>query len=290
MAAVRENWARFTPQLVATDIDGTIVPINGTLSERTRTALHASVASGVDVVLVTGRPPRWLPPVTETLQLPGTAICANGSIVIDTETFAVRDISAISPDVAAEAVARLRRVVPDAVFAAESPSELRAGPGYEEVRAAERQAEGMVPSARSVTTAASFEEMLDDDQIFKVVVLSPSAGADALLDLVRSEVGDLLKPTRSAVGQALVELGPPGVTKASTLAGYAEARGIGADHVIAFGDMPNDIEMLRWAGRSYAMDRGHPDAYAAARSVAPPAMEDGVAQVLEAMLAARIAA
>ena len=51
--------------------------------------------------------------------------------------------------------------------------------------------------------------------------------------------------------------------------------------MIAFGDMPNDLPMLSWAGTSYAMANGHPDVRAAADHVAPPHDEDGVAVVLE---------
>lgn len=288
MTALTEDRTTFRPELVATDIDGTIVPIGGTLSERTRATLHACVAAGVDVVLVTGRPPRWLPPVADALELPATAICANGSIVIDTETYAVRDITPVPGGVAAEAVTRLQRLVPDAVFGVESPSVLRAGPGYERVRST-RSAEGMAPRTRSVLATSSVEEMLDDE-IVKLVLISPGADPDALLRLVRDEVGDVLSTTRSAVGRALIELGPLGVTKASALAAYAASRGVGSDGVVAFGDMPNDVEMLGWAGRGYAMSGAHPDAAAAASRTAPPAAEDGVAQVLEAMLALRVAA
>jgi hydroxymethylpyrimidine pyrophosphatase-like HAD family hydrolase len=49
---------------------------------------------------------------------------------------------------------------------------------------------------------------------------------------------------------------------------------------VAFGDMPNDIDMLRWAGRSYAMENAHPTVRAVATDVAPRHDEDGVAAVL----------
>ena len=70
------------------------------------------------------------------------------------------------------------------------------------------------------------------------------------------------------------------------LAEYAGAGGIGAADVVAFGDMPNDIEMLSWAGAGYAMASGHPDALAAAALQAPRFELDGVAQVIESRLAA----
>ena len=68
----------------------------------------------------------------------------------------------------------------------------------------------------------------------------------------------------------LLEIGAAGVTKATTLALLAAEHGLGPDDVIAFGDMPNDVPMLRWAGRGYAMRDGHPEALAAADAVAPP--------------------
>jgi hydroxymethylpyrimidine pyrophosphatase-like HAD family hydrolase len=72
-----------------------------------------------------------------------------------------------------------------------------------------------------------------------------------------------------------------GVTKASTLELLCAELGVGREDVVAFGDMPNDVAMLEWAGTAYAMGNAHPLAKAAADRVAPPNDEDGVAQVLE---------
>ena len=72
-----------------------------------------------------------------------------------------------------------------------------------------------------------------------------------------------------------------GVSKASTLELLCEERGIGADEVVAFGDMPNDLAMLQWAGTSYAMANAHPSVLALAERTAPPNEQDGVATVLE---------
>ena len=80
---------------------------------------------------------------------------------------------------------------------------------------------------------------------------------------------------------ALVEMSGAGVTKASTLARLCAERGLDASEVVAFGDMPNDVDMLRWAGSSYAMENGHDQAREAAQHVAPRNDQDGVAQVLE---------
>ena len=52
----------------------------------------------------------------------------------------------------------------------------------------------------------------------------------------------------------------------------------------SFGDNPNDFTMLSWAGRSWAMSDGHPDAPKYAKAVAEPHNEDGVAKVIESLL------
>lgn len=78
-----------------------------------------------------------------------------------------------------------------------------------------------------------------------------------------------------------------GVSKARTLAEYCAERGVLAEEVVAFGDMPNDVEMLHWAGTSYAMANAHPAALSAASRRTLTNEEDGVAVVLEHLLAAR---
>ena len=80
---------------------------------------------------------------------------------------------------------------------------------------------------------------------------------------------------------ALVEISAAGVTKATTLALLCDELGVGADEVVAFGDMPNDLAMLEWAGTSYAMANGHPSVLELAGRVAPANEDDGVAATLE---------
>ena len=79
----------------------------------------------------------------------------------------------------------------------------------------------------------------------------------------------------------LVELSAHGITKATGLADVAERLSVDRERVIAFGDMPNDVEMLGWAGHGVAMANAHPAVLRAADEVTGPAGEDGVAQVLE---------
>ena len=80
---------------------------------------------------------------------------------------------------------------------------------------------------------------------------------------------------------ALVEMSGAGVTKASTLARLCAERGIDASEVVAFGDMPNDVDMLRGSARRTRWRTGTAHARDAAEHLAPRNDDDGVAQVLE---------
>jgi len=279
-------WPEFVPRLVATDIDGTILPHGGTVSARTRAALQQYTERGVDVVLVTGRPPRWLPPVVEATGLTGPAIVANGAMVIDAQSLEPIEVSSIPQEHLTEAIDRFTAALPDAVFAVETPGELRVGPGFERIRTSGTR-EGLTPDEPPVTYASSIAELVDGESFIKILVLSPASDPDEMLATGRAEAGHVVSVTRSGVARPLLELGPHGVSKASALARYAGARGIDQADVVAFGDMPNDVEMLRWAGHGFAMHGGHAEALAAAQHVAPPVTEDGVAQVLETFLAPR---
>ena len=82
-------------------------------------------------------------------------------------------------------------------------------------------------------------------------------------------------------GKGLIEAAAIGVSKATAVAELAADHGIGREAVIAFGDMPNDLPMLSWAGTSCAVANAHPDVLAAATHVIGANDADGVAQYLE---------
>jgi hydroxymethylpyrimidine pyrophosphatase-like HAD family hydrolase len=274
--------------MVATDLDGTIIPHGKPISTRTRAALRACAAAGVQVVYVTGRPPRWLAPVVAATEHTGFAICANGAITLDLERDSMVALAAIPNDSVLQVARRLRSVVPDAVFAVETPAELRVEDGYDLGRT--DVVEGLVPNQPQGChrrEAPMLEQLLDAEPVIKLVAFSRRSTPDGLLAAGRGLVTDLVAPTHSSPGMAILEMGPLGVTKGTSLAALASRWGIAAADVVTFGDMPNDIEMLRWAGTSFAMSGGHADAICAADHLAPAAVDDGVAQVLEQLLSRR---
>ena len=119
----------------------------------------------------------------------------------------------------------------------------------------------------------------------KLIVRHGEHDSDALLAVLQEVVGGLLEITHSSYqGPAFVEASAAGVTKATALARLCASHGIGAEDVVAFGDMRNDLPMLGWAGRPYAMANAHRDVLAAVEARAPSNEEDGVAVVLEELL------
>lgn len=264
-------------KLVATDIDGTILPHGGEISDRTVRAIREVHDAGIPVVLVTARPPRWLAPIAERLGHVGEAVVANGAALIDLETERVIDETTISAADTLEVVRILRAEIGGIKVAVESARGMSIEP------------EGQRhPLDFEPYETAPFEELaaVREGRAFKILARAEgNGGADAMIARVAPLLAGLVEPSHSAVDDALLEFSPAGVSKASGLERLAARRGAAAADVIAFGDAPNDVPMLEWAGRSYAMGDGHPAAKAAATSEAPAASDDGVALVLEDLFA-----
>lgn len=260
-------------RLVATDLDGTIVRPDGTISARTLAALAGCQDAGVDVVYVTGRPPRWLADVVAQTGHSGTAICGNGAIVYDLAAERVVSARTMDGAVVLEAAERVSRALAGTAFAVETLGGFRREPGY-----VARYDSGVGASP------APLPELVGGDDVVKLLCRNEGSRSDAMLAAVRPVLAGIASATHSNANDCLIELSASGVSKALALAELAAARGIAQADVVAFGDMPNDIEMLAWAGCGYAMADGHPEAIAAAGATAPSCAQDGVAQVIERLL------
>ena len=263
------------PRLVATDLDGTIVAHDGTITDRTVAALRAVEDRGVPVVLVTGRPVRWMGVVAERLGHAGLAICANGAVRYDLHTEEVVDHDPIAVEVGLEVARRLRAAVPDVTFAVEMMHGFAHEPAY-----VERFDQGL-------ELAVGPLEELYETPALKLLALHGSMTPDELSAVARDVVGDLAEISHSSTSAALLEISAAGVSKATGLARFASSRGVDAADVVAFGDMPNDLPMLAWAGRSYGVATGHPDVLAAVDEVCAPPEQSGVAQALESLFSLR---
>ncbi|HEY5186720.1 MAG TPA: HAD family hydrolase [Actinomycetes bacterium] len=260
--------------LVATDLDGTIVGHDGTVSARTVAALAAVEDAGVPLVLVTGRPPRWMRPVVEATGHRGVAICANGGVVYDLHTERILEAFLLPLDAGLEAVRRIREVMPRAVFAVETGAGFSHEPAYRTRWDSHLAAVRIAPAEELVAVP-----------VVKLLVRDEDSDGDAMLELARQALGGLVEVTHSNPNDCLLEISALGVSKATTLARVAAEHGVEAADVLAFGDQPNDLPMLAWAGTAYAVANAHPEVLAAVPLHTASVDEDGVAQVLENLLA-----
>jgi Cof subfamily protein (haloacid dehalogenase superfamily) len=259
------------PQLVACDLDGTVVRSDGTISPRTREALARVEESGATLVLVTGRPPRWLHPVAEETGHRGLAICANGALVYDLHGEKVVESFLLDAATLRTAIAALREGIPDAAFGVEY------GTSFAHERSYVLRWDVGGPSVEIVDA-----DRLVERPAAKLLLRHERREADDLLAAARDVLQDLVEVTHSsASGAGLLEISALGVSKASTLARLCAERGVPPSGVLAFGDMPNDLPMLAWAGTAYAMANAHPDVLAAVHRHTASNDDDGVAVVLE---------
>jgi Cof subfamily protein (haloacid dehalogenase superfamily) len=270
---VSPGSGRPAPRLVASDLDGTLVRSDQTISDRSRAVLERVERAGSLFVMVTGRPPRWMAPVAEATGHRGLAVCANGAIVYDLHTERVVRSHLIDAGVAAQVVAALRRDVPGVVFAVER------GPVGDEPGGFGREPAYLPRWDVDEVQVAPLEELVADG-VVKLLVRHDGFGPDELLARAVAAVGGAAECTHSS-GDGLLELSATGISKASGLASLAQEWGVPAGEVVAFGDMPNDLPMLAWAGHAVAVANAHPEVLAAADEVTGSNDDDGVAQVLE---------
>jgi HAD superfamily hydrolase (TIGR01484 family) len=257
------------PRLVATDLDGTIIRSDGTISPRTIAALSRVEQAGAQLVFVTGRPPRVMGDIGAVVGHQGVVLCSNGALIYDMHANRIIGEHLIPPPELAEAARRLREAIPEIGLAVESANGLTGDGRYEA---------GAWDSDVSI-------RRLPDAELFsrpaaKLLGRHPRLSADELLVLATPVLADIVNVYHSN-GPRLVEVSAAGVSKASALADLAAERGIPPAAAVALGDMPNDLSMLAWAGTSYAVANAHPDVLAAADQVIASNDEDGVAQVID---------
>jgi HAD superfamily hydrolase (TIGR01484 family) len=255
------------PSLVATDLDGTLLRSDGTVSEWTVEVLRAVERAGVQIVVVTARPPHWMHQLLDVIGEHGLAICANGAFVYDVVGRRVLREHPLSREAVAEIAQDLRAALPGIAFAVER----RDGPGREP-EFVERHP---VPPGSPV---ASLEGLIDPLP-GKLLARHEDFDPEEFIAVVTEVIGDRAVVGFSGPG-GLAEITAAGVTKAAALTDWCAEHAIDAADVWAFGDMPNDVPMLAWAGRSYAVADAHPDVIAVATDRCRSNDEDGVATVL----------
>ncbi|WP_344565657.1 HAD family hydrolase [Streptomyces axinellae] len=259
--------------MIATDLDGTLLRSDETVSERTRAALDAACARGAVHVVVTGRAVPWTKHVLADLGYQGLAVCGQGAQVYDAGSGRLLTSVTLDRKVAELALAKIEKEVGTLALAASRDGvdgEVVVGPGYREHGAG-------LPSTPFENRAALWAEPLN-----KLYVQHPELDDDALAKAAREAAGDLV--TLALSGENIVEILPLGLSKAKGLALAARRLKVRSAETIAFGDMPNDLPMFAWAGHGVAMANAHEELLSVADEVTSSNDEEGIALVLERLL------
>jgi Cof subfamily protein (haloacid dehalogenase superfamily) len=265
-----------TPRLVASDVDGTLLDPLEAVTGRTAATIERTLAAGSAFVLASGRPPRWIPHIARAAGVSGYAVCANGAVLYDIAADRVLLAHTMDPVLLGDVTHALRAALPDVTVAVERIGDSAGALDGEEFVTEERYEH---PWRGETIRTAPLGALLGRPAV-KLLFRTHAMTSDELATIATALVGDAVDITySSSVG--MIEVSAHGITKGTGLAEVADRLGVAAGDVVAFGDMPNDIPMLRWAGLGVAMGNAHPTALAAADEVTLSNAKDGVAVVLD---------
>ncbi|MFJ1972734.1 HAD family hydrolase [Streptomyces sp. NPDC087903] len=263
----------FPYRLVATDLDGTLLRSDESVSPRTREALAAATAAGAAHIVVTGRAVPWTRHILDDLGYRGLAVCGQGAQVYDAGEHRLLTSVTLDRQLAGVALAKIEAEVGPLFLAASRDGldgDVLVGPGY--------AVSGALPSTPFTDASDLWAAPLN-----KIYIQHPTLTDDQLAEAARQAAGGFVSVAMA--GEGIVELLPLGLSKATGLSLAARRLGLKAADTIAFGDMPNDIPMFAWSARGVAMANAHAELKAVADEVTSSHEEDGIAVVLERLLA-----
>jgi Cof subfamily protein (haloacid dehalogenase superfamily) len=244
------------------------------LRPRTKAAIAAARAADIHVVVVTGRMFQSVRPYLREAALDDPVVCYQGAVVADPVTGEFLRHVPIGLGEAREAIAALQAegypvncYVDDELYVAHHTPESKAYASFQNL---------------VVHEVGDLLAWLDRPPT-KLVAVGEARALDALKVRMVAHFDGRLYIAKSL--PIFLEFANPGVTKGAGLAFLAARLGFTAGETIAFGDGENDVELLDWAGYAVAVANAHERVLAAADFVCPSVDEEGVAQVIEAMLA-----
>ncbi len=254
------------PKLILLDLDGTLLGADGEVSDRNSSALHRAAAAGARVVIATGRPPRWLEHLRASIPA-SIALCCNGGIVLDLDSDVVLASSPVDGRMLLAAIDGLRE------------SGIRFSVAVEGLPEFGLAVEPDFPFRSAEVRRAPLGELCAA-YVVKVLIRPEESQGSAIVERFAADYSDIFTLTRST-NDGLIEISSAGITKGAVIAELAGDWGIDRAEAIAFGDMPNDIEMLSWAGHSVAMGNADDAVKAMTSEVAAHHDDDGVGRILE---------
>lgn len=265
-------------RMIAIDLDRTALKDTKSMSEANIEALEEAGRNGVEVVIATGRVFDALPDIAHELSCVRYFICSNGASVFDAETHEILFEKSLTP----EAVETMVGYVRDKGYMFESFTRGHAYIGRDYFEKVER-GELLYRTREYVLTTRTplddiFAFTLDHkENIENLNVFFPTAEEKAAARAFLASIPDSVLTSSFSSNY---ELEGKGVSKGAALSFLMDKEGIGADGLMAVGDSPNDISMLRLSGTPVAVDNAEDEVKEAACYIAPSCYDDGVADAV----------
>lgn len=264
------------PAMIVSDLDGTFLSPDGSVSKLNADAVLAAQRAGIPVIFATGRPIRWLDVISDLPGIHPMVIASNGAVLYDVAERRIVRSHTIDGPLALKAIQVLREALPGSRFGFEAGQHFGYEPGY------------LLTDDLGTDPALSVgpaDELAAVGDHVKLLLRHPRKSSDELAIAATELVGDLLTVTHSSLpGSRLIEISRLGVSKASMLAEVCADLDVALDEVAAFGDMPNDLELLSTVGRPHAMRNAHPLLLELDLTVVPSNEESGVGRTISGWL------
>lgn len=261
------SWRLARLRLLACDLDGTLLDPAGAVPAAAGRSLAELHRRGVVVLPVTARMPRGLAAVAAAVPFAPAIVCANGAIEYDPGRRRATSCLAFSAAETGDLVGRIKAAAPGASIAIET------------ARSHVRE------RAFARPTAVPGELLLDELSgrglalpAVKISVQDPGTAVAELTATLAAALGDRCRVIGS--GSPWVDVSHRLACKELAVARWASAYGVPRERVLAVGDSPNDLGMLRWAGLAAAVARGD-EALLAAADVVLPGGHEGVVALLD---------
>ncbi len=258
-------------KLVAIDLDGTLLRSNKALSRRSADAVSRVAASGVDVVLASARPPRSVRVIYEYLGLETLQINYNGALIYDQPRGQHVFHQPLDPALTRRMVRVARRIEPTVAVSVEILD-----------RWYTDRVDESLPTETAKEFVPDFLGPLGDFlhiPATKLMFLAPPARLQRVRSVIRQAFGATVTVTTS--DEHMIQVLHPRVDKGTAVAMLAQHLGVPRRQVMAIGDAPNDLGMIRWAGLGVAVENAWPSVRVAADVMVPSNDRDGVATALE---------
>jgi Cof subfamily protein (haloacid dehalogenase superfamily) len=235
-------------------------------------ALRDARDAGLHVIVVTGRMVQSVRRFLEPAELGEPVICYQGAVVADAEGNWLRH-EPIPLELAKEALAALQQegydpnvYIDDELYVSHLSQAASDYAGFQDIR---------------IHEVGDTLDWLSEPPTKLVCVGDPDA-LDGVEVRAKERFADRLYISKSL--PYFLEFAQAGVTKGAGLDFLSEHLGFTRERTIAFGDGENDVELVEWPAYGVAVENAHERVKAVARWTCPPAAEEGVAQVIEALL------